>query len=119
MARAAIESLYDGRATVIEKKEYERPNGSMGFYEEIVLSEEPCRLSFENISQAASDKVTATTSQVVKLFIAPENIIKAGSKITVTQCGRTNDYKLSGKPAVYETHQEIILEEFEGGNNEC
>lgn len=101
--RSAIETLYDGKATIVEKQEYERPNGSIGFYDAVVLSDEPCRLSFESISQATSDKVTATTSQVVKLFIAPEHVIKAGSKITVTQNGRTNDYKLSGKAAVYDT----------------
>lgn len=49
-------------------------------------------------------------TQTVKLFLKPEKIIEPGSKITVTQNGVTTDYASSGKPAVYETHQEVILE---------
>ena len=62
MVRKIIESTYDGRCTVTQRAECEKPNGS------------------------------------------------TGSKITVTQNGVTTDYASSGKPAVYETHQEVILE---------
>ena len=76
-------------------------------------------MSYKDISQANSDSTVATTQQVIKLFLAPEYDIPRGSKIVVEQNGRTNEYVRSGKPAIYETHQEIILEEFEGGNNVC
>ena len=37
------------------------------------------------------------------------------SKIVVTKKNSfVEDYKNSGKPAVYDTHQEIILENFKG-----
>lgn len=55
-----------------------------------------------------------TVSQSVKLFISPDIVIKAGSKIIVTQHGRTTEYSNSGVPAVYPTHQEIMLTLFEG-----
>lgn len=51
----------------------------------------------------------AKTSQIIKLFMSPEIEIKPGAKITVTQAGVTETYECSGTPAVYETHQEIIL----------
>ena len=50
----------------------------------------------------------------MKLFISPDVLIKAGSKIIVTQHGRTTEYSNSGVPAVYPTHQEIMLTLFEG-----
>lgn len=118
-ARKALEGLYIGKATVVVKEEYERPNGSMGFYDKTIIENEPCRVSYKDISQANSDGTVATTQQVIKLFLAPEYDIPRGSKIVVEQNGRTNEYIRSGKPAVYETHQEIALEEFGGGNNEC
>lgn len=118
-ARKALEGLYIGKATVVVKEEYERPNGSMGFHDKTILENEPCRVSYKDISQANSDSTVATTQQVIKLFLAPEHDIPRGSNIVVEQNGRTNEYVRSGKPAIYETHQEIILEEFEGGNNEC
>ena len=37
----------------------------------------------------------------------------AGSKIVVTQEGRTAAYARSGEPAVYSSHQEIVLVPFE------
>ncbi len=49
-------------------------------------------------------------SQTIKLFINPDVVIAPGSKITVTQSGETEVFKASGKPAKYDTHQEVILE---------
>ena len=39
----------------------------------------------------------------------PIGYIPAGSTIQITQSGHTADYNRSGQPAVYPTHQEIIL----------
>ena len=50
----------------------------------------------------------------VKLFIAPEINVMPGSKIVVTQKGRTTEYKNSGEPAIFDTHQEIMLVKFKG-----
>lgn len=49
----------------------------------------------------------------VLLFIAPEVTISPGSKIVITHEGRTGEYSQSGIPAVYPTHQEIVLTVFE------
>jgi hypothetical protein len=47
-------------------------------------------------------------------LIAPEIHVKPGSKLTITQNGVTTEYKNSGEPALFDTHQEIILELFKG-----
>ena len=52
--------------------------------------------------------------QSVKLFLPSGIIIKEGSKITVSREGREFVYASSGVPALYPTHQEIMLELFKG-----
>lgn len=52
--------------------------------------------------------------QVTEIFLAPEIVVKPGSKLTITQNGITTDYKSSGIPATYSTHQEIVVEIFKG-----
>lgn len=44
------------------------------------------------------------------MFVSPDVTIKPGSMLTVAQNGVTTEYTSSGVPAVYPTHQEIILE---------
>ena len=87
--------------------------GMTDFQEVTVLEDQPCKLSFETLTSSPGDPV-ATVSQSVKLFISPDVVIKAGSKIIVTQHGRTTEYSNSGVPAVYPTHQEIMLILFNG-----
>lgn len=45
--------------------------------------------------------------------MAPEVEVSPGSRITIIQNGRTEVYAQSGQPAVYATHQEIILKLWE------
>lgn len=114
-ARKALESLYDGRCTVIERQKYQKVNKSTAFREITVLKNEPCRLSFKAIGSSTPEENAAfAVVQAVTLFISPDIFIKSGSKIIVTQNNRTTEYKQSGEPAIYDTHQEIILELFKG-----
>ena len=80
----------------------------------MVLENQPCRLSFENIAATAQTETAATVSQGIKLFMSPEISIQPGSKILVRQNGMCGVYKASGEPAIFRTHQEIILELFKG-----
>lgn len=113
--RKAIESRYTGSCTVYEYQSVKDPITKITSQQEVdVLTNQPCKLSFKNITSASSTDGAANITQLVKLFIAPEVTIKPGSKITVTQNGVTTDYESSGKPALYTHHQEIILELFKG-----
>lgn len=82
--------------------------------ERLVLENQPCRVSFGSLSAASENSDAAAVKQSVKLFISPDVSVKSGSKITVTQNGVTTEYAASGVPAVYPTHQEIMLELFRG-----
>lgn len=113
-ARKAIETTYFGTLTVTETKKARDENSKLTKIEPVVVLEnQPCRLSFEALKAAVQSESAASVTQITKLFVSPDVLIKAGSKITVTQDGVTTDYTCSGVPAMYPTHQEIILELFE------
>ena len=113
--RTAIESLYKGNCPVYEYQSVKDPITKITSTEEVVvLIDQPCKLSFKNITSVNQLDNVLNISQCVKLFIAPDIVIKAGSKITVTQNGVTTAYTRSGQPAIYSNHQEISLELFKG-----
>nr|DAR13815.1 MAG TPA: head closure knob [Caudoviricetes sp.] len=113
-AQSAQSMLYDGRADIIEYRKQKDPeSGITSYKEEAVERGLPCRLSFSEISSVSQTDSAADTAQVIKLFLAPDAAIKPGSKIIVTQNGKTVAYQCSGVPAVYATHQEIILTLFQ------
>ena len=114
MVRKAIEKAYTGKCTIIEHKKVTKTNKSTGFQDDEVLTDQPCKLSFSNISKANQGETAASIGQVTKILIAPEINVKPGSKLIITQNGVTTEYSKSGEPATYNTHQEIILELFNG-----
>lgn len=112
-ARKALESTYDGMATVVEHQKVRNEKTKLIGYEDIVvLKDQSCKLSFESITTVSQGEAAAHTTQSTKLFISPDISIKPGSKIIITQSGVTNEYTFSGVPATYDTHQEIMLELF-------
>ena len=114
-ARAAARKVqeflyYEGRCTVKEYQEYTDPRTHLTRTQEVtVLENEPCKLSFETLTAADQTDTVATIAQGVKLFVRPDVTISPGATITVTQHGQATIYSCSGQPAVYPTHQEIIL----------
>lgn len=113
-ARKAQESMYTGTAAVTERRKERDEKTKLSREEDVVVLQDiPCRLSFETLKSVQQTDTAAGTAQAVKLFLSPDVTVKAGSKITVTQDGVTREYACSGIPAVYPTHQEILLELFE------
>lgn len=114
-ARKAIESQYNGSCDILEYQPTRNEKTKVNERAEVmVFQNQLCKVSFEKITNVNSSDTTNKVSQVIKLFIAPELNIDPGSKIIATQENRTEEYQSSGKPAIYVTHQEIILELFKG-----
>ena len=113
-AKKVIESMhYDGICTVTEHKKVTDDNTKItGYQDVVVLENQPCHLVFKTVNSAAQTESAAAVEQTTDLLISPDIIIRPGSKITVTQEGVTTDYTYSGVPAVYATHQQIVLELF-------
>lgn len=74
----------------------------------------PCRLSYQSIAETGETDGAATVRQTTKLFLSKDVEIPPGSKLIVTQNGKTVAYSRTGEPAVYSYHQEIMLKLFEG-----
>ncbi len=113
IVRLAIEQTYTDRMTVtVMEKTMNQETGETQFKPVEVSKDVPCRLSFGTKSSAApAGEIPAyTVSQPVKLFVSPDIAIPPGSSVSVTRCGVTKKYRQSGEPALYPTHQEIILE---------
>lgn len=114
-ARKAIESMYEGTCIITEHQKVQKDNKSTGFQDVIVQEDIPCRLSFKTINNTnPNENAASALVQVTEVFLAPEIVVKPGSKLTITQNGVTTDYKSSGIPATYSTHQEIVVEIFKG-----
>lgn len=113
-AREAIQSMWTGICNIFGFKDTEDKYGATNLAEVTLFENLPCRLSFKNISQTNQTESFAVSSQVVKLFIAPDVYVPPGSVVEVTQNGITRKYKHSGISAVYTNHQEIVLEAYKG-----
>lgn len=115
VAKKAIENTYDGICSIVEYKDITDERTKITHQKEVVVIEnQPCKLSFERLSAANQTEIASSISQGTKLFISPEIKVKSGSKIIVEQYGLVNEYSASGEPAIYTSHQEIMLELFRG-----
>lgn len=114
-AKKAIELLYVGTCSIYEHQKVVKANKSTGFSDVEVLKDQACRLSFRTInSNSMKEEGASSLEQITVLFLDPDINVKPGSKIVVTQDDVTTDYTMSGKPAMYDTHQEIVLDLFRG-----
>lgn len=113
--RKAIEFRYNGTCSVYEyKKVRDEKTKITNGREALVAGGIPCHLSFSSAPAALKSGAAVSRTQEVKVFLAPEVQIKAGSKLVIIQNGIEKSYKFSGEPAVYPSHQEINLELFSG-----
>lgn len=113
--RKSLERLYTGICTIKEFQSVKDPTTHITSKKEVpVIVDQPCKLSYEKQTAAANTSAPAIIAQSIKLFLSPEIIVNPGSKIIVSQNGKTAEYSRSGEPAVYTNHQEITLELFKG-----
>ena len=112
--REILEASYDGSLTVFEYQQVKNPQTKLTEQKEVmVLENQPCKLSHDSVQASVKERGAEEVSQLIRLFLAPEVVMKPGSKLSVTQNGVTREYQCSGVPAVYGTHQEILLTLFE------
>lgn len=118
VVRAEMEKRYRGRCDITALSQRKSDSGITELTEETVIEDMPCLLSFEGLRVAESTETAAKTYQRAKLFISPDIRVASGSKVTVRQDGMEREYVMSGIPAVYPTHREIMLKSDEGKGSE-
>lgn len=112
--KKALEFLWKGICTItVQEGTKNSTNKRIEFDESVLHENKPCKLSFKTIT-TTTEGVAAGVSQVAVLFMSNEFEVPPGSKITITQNGKTTDYERSGEPAIYSHHQEIPLALFKG-----
>lgn len=111
MHKRALEETYDGKCTITNLESVKDPESKITSKKPVIICEDqPCKLSIQSSPAVGGEGAAAKTMQSIKLILSPDLAIKAGSRIVVTQNGITAEYKRSGVPAVYASHQEIELE---------
>lgn len=112
VAQKHIERLYEDTCTIY-RSESVKVDGRTKKVWTAVCEDEPCRLSFQSL-QYNTKADADTVSQTVKLFIASSVSVPAGCRIEVKRMtGDVLTYERSGEPAIYPTHQEILLSPME------
>lgn len=110
-AKKTLERLYKDSCTIYEEQEVTDEDTNITSTETVaVVENQPCKISFENLSTTSEDENVAEKKIAVKLFLAPELEVKAGSQIEVTHNEETVRYSNSGVAGKFYTHQEINLE---------
>lgn len=118
--RGAVEELYTCRCSVYEREEYKDEAGITRHREISVLQNVPCRISystgmlFNKLNSGKEDIDAVRNKQYVKIFTAPDILIRPGSKIAVTNEKGEHVYYHSGERAEYMSHNEILVENFKG-----
>lgn len=110
--RQALERLWKDRCWVYTQEEVTDPSTKLtDFQEKPLFEDQPCKLSFENLTTTDENHV-ATVAQGVKLFLSPDVVIPPGCKIVVhrfNELEREFTYSQSGEAGVFTNHQEITL----------
>jgi len=105
-----FEKFYDSKMTVSEHQDVKDGAITKGKWVP-VLTDLPCRVSQKRVINPASEGEFAGLSYMTTLHCSSKLKIKAGSRITITDChGVTREYKRSSEGfSSYRTHQEIVL----------
>jgi len=106
-----VESRYNGKCTVQTYSATTKTGTHITRQTLTTLySDKPCRLVVDSAPSVTDANKAPKVAYSATLLCSPSLQIPPGSKVTVTQDGRTYKFKASGMPEVYTTHQEISLE---------
>lgn len=108
--REILARFWESKATIYTKAQYKDYfTKTTQMVETELCIDEPCRVSYSSKASATPSETTSGVDQEIILFISSELDIPAGSKVVVTQLGKTTEYYASGFPRVYSAHQQITL----------
>ncbi len=108
--RRVLEKMYEDTCTIERYKPQKNAQHITTMVASVDIADVPCKLTYESNKATRESASASKVLQTIKLFMSPDISVAAGSKITVVHLGQSTVYKSSGKPAVYPTHQEIVLE---------
>lgn len=115
--RKALERMWKDRCTIIQRVKVTDPGTKLTDFSEMPLVEDqPCKLSFEQLTTAGEGHASAKF-QNVKLFLPPDLVVPAGCKVIVRRFNESEQvftFAHSGEAGVFSNHQEICLDLWRG-----
>ena len=109
LERKWLEKTYDGKMAVTSSRKENVDGETMVTPDVVLYEEEPCGLAFSGTPPAEQGEDAGQTRYQATIFCAPELVIPAGSRITVTQYGQTCKLKYSGEAIACPTHQQLAV----------
>ncbi|MEM5780566.1 MAG: hypothetical protein AAGU02_05410 [Lawsonibacter sp.] len=113
---AVLERFYEDRADILPPKKVE--TGATVRTEWVAEEENvPCSLSRlgTQSNRVGNKSERRDVAQAIiwdaVLFLAPEWAVRPGNRVRVRQLGKAIEFEAVGRPAMYETHQEVLLRE--------
>ena len=112
--RTQYEKMYQDTCDIVEYQKSRNEDGSTGFKEVTVETGIPCRLSYKSGTATGETESASHLTQDIEVFLSPDLVIEPGSKLVIAHLGRSIEFKCTGEPSIYQTHQELHLEIFKG-----
>lgn len=112
--RTQYEKMYQDTCTIVEYQKTRNTDKSTKFEEVTVETDIPCRLSYKSGTTTGETESASHLTQDIEVFLNPELVVKAGSKLVISHLGRDIEFKCTGEPSIYQTHQQLRLEIFKG-----
>lgn len=107
--RRQLEKTYEDRCSITRMVDYKKPNGANGTRPEVILSDQPCRISQKALGSNNQTDTKNNIAYETKLFISPYLEIEQGDILNVTRNSVTRKYN-AGEAFMYPTHQEISIQ---------
>jgi hypothetical protein len=109
--RAAIETLYEDRATISRYAKVKDPSTKETTLQlNPVYADQACRISQKESAINGQTEAQNDIAYESKLFISPVIVILQGDEVVVTKGGVTHKYQAGEPFPPYPTHQEINLQ---------
>lgn len=108
--RALLEKTFDGAMTVTGARKETIDGETVVTPDAVLYEDRPCALSRNGDAKTEQTDDAGRVAVLAKVFCAPELVIPAGSRITVTQYGQTRQFRFSGEAFAYPTHQELTVQ---------
>lgn len=109
LERKWLELTYDGVMTVTGSKKETVGSETIVTHNAVLYADQPCALSFSGTPDGSQGEDAGEINYRATIFCAPELVIPAGSRITVTQYGKTYVMVYSGEGITYPTHQQLSV----------
>ena len=109
LERKWLEMTYDGTMTVMGSRKANVDGETVVTPDAVLYADVPCALSFSGEPNGNQSEDAGEIGYQGTIFCAPELMIPAGCRITVTQYGKTYALVYSGEGIVYPTHQQLSV----------